>query len=175
MSMLDKIPVGKKAPDEINVIIEVPMGSPDKIEYDEGMEAFVLDRVLYTRMTYPGNYGMVPQTESGDGDPVDCLVLGDHPISTGLVVAARPVGVLVTEDEGGEDSKIVAVVKKDPRYDSVKDIKDVNDHTKKEIAHFFEQYKALEPGKWVKVKGWEDAARARHILRDGIERFKQEK
>lgn len=174
MSLLDKIPAGKKAPDEINVIIEVPLGSPDKIEYDEEMDAFVLDRVLYTRMTYPGNYGMVPSTESGDGDPLDCLVLGSHPISTGLVVAVRPVGVLITEDEDGEDSKLVAVVKKDPRYDEIKDIKDVPEHTKKEIAHFFEQYKALEPGKWVKVKGWEDVARARHIIRDAVDRFKQQ-
>lgn len=174
VGLMDRVPAGKDVPDDINVVIEVPLGSPDKIEYDEHGDFFIVDRTLSTRMTYPGNYGFIPQTLGGDDDPLDCVVLGSHPVPVGIVVRARPVGVLITEDEGGEDLKILAVPVKDPRWNGVKDINDVAEHIRLEIAHFFEQYKALEPGKWVKVTGWKNAAYAKKKIKDAAKAYKKD-
>jgi len=173
MDMVKDIPVGKKAPEVVNVVIEVPLGSPNKIEYDEELKTFALDRVLSTRMTYPGNYGFIPQTEGGDDDPLDIVILGNHPLPVGIVASVRPIGVLVTEDEKGEDMKLLGVLEKDQRYDEIKDIENVAEHIKKEIGHFFEQYKVLEKDKWVKVKGWKNKDEALKIIRDAIEKFKE--
>lgn len=171
MNMKNDIPLGKKAPDTVNSIVEVPLGSHDKIEYDEDLRAFKVDRTLYSRLTYPGNYGFLPQTVGGDGDPLDCVILGNWPLYPGVVVSVRIVGMLVTKDEKGEDEKLLGVPADDPRFNSIKDLADVSEHTKAEIAHFFEQYKALEPGKWVKVTGWKGAKDAKQLIAQAAKRF----
>lgn len=173
MNMIHDIPIGKKMPDQINVIVEVPLGSHDKIEYDEEINAFVVDRTLYSRLTYPGNYGSIPQTIAGDNDPLDCIVLSNFPLYPGVVVSVRPIGMLITEDEKGQDEKVLAVPAKDPRFNSINDIQDVEEAIKKEIAHFFEQYKALEPGKWVKVTGWKGEKDAKNEIKKANENFKK--
>ncbi|MBI2971642.1 MAG: inorganic diphosphatase [Candidatus Aenigmarchaeota archaeon] len=173
MDMKKDVPLGRKSPDIVNVIVEVPLGSHDKIEYDEELHVFKVDRTLYSRLTYPGNYGFLPQTLAGDGDPLDCIILANWPLYPGVAVAVRPVGMLVTKDEKGEDEKLLGVPDKDPRFSGIKDIGDVAEHTKSEIAHFFEQYKALEPGKWVKVTGWQNAADAKQLITEAHAAFRK--
>ena len=170
---IEAIPVGSNPPEEVNVIIEVPTGGePIKYELDKGAGALFVDRFLYTPMRYPGNYGFVPHTLSDDGDPIDVLVANTRPLVPGCVIACRPVGVLVMEDEKGQDEKVVAVPCSDitRRYDSVRDFGDLPQITRDQINHFFEHYKDLEPGKWVKVQDWGDAARARQMIQEAIER-----
>ena len=170
---IDQIPVGKNAPDDVNVIIEVPIGGePIKYELDKASGALVVDRFLYTAMRYPGNYGFVPHTLSGDGDPVDVLIANSRAIAPGAVMSVRPVGVLLMEDEAGGDEKIIAVPtsKLTQRYDRVKNYSDLPDITLQQIQHFFEHYKDLEPGKWVKVLRWGSADDARRLILEGIAR-----
>jgi len=165
---IDKISVGDNAPDEINVIIEVSANSlPVKYELDKDSGALIVDRFLYTPMHYPVNYGFVPHTLSDDGDPIDVLVLAPFPIVPGAVIAARPIGVLMMEDEAGMDEKILAVPKKKlaPDYNDVESYKDLPAGICDKIGHFFERYKDLEKGKWVKVTGWEDAAKAKELIK----------
>ncbi|MBN66969.1 MAG: inorganic diphosphatase [Rickettsiales bacterium] len=169
--LIDHIPTGKNAPDDVNVIIEVPMGAdPIKYELDKDSGAVFVDRFLHTAMTYPCNYGFIPHTLAEDGDPTDVLVVGNTPLMPGCVVAARPVGVLEMEDDGGIDAKIVAVPasRLHPFYDNVKNYTDLPDILLQQIRHFFEHYKDLEPNKWVKVTGWSDVDKARSIIMDGI-------
>ncbi len=169
--LIDHIPTGKNAPDDVNVIIEVPMGAdPIKYELDKDSGAVFVDRFLHTAMTYPCNYGFIPHTLAEDGDPTDVLVVGNTPLMPGCVVAARPVGVLEMEDDGGIDAKIVAVPasRLHPFYDDVKNYTDLPDILLQQIRHFFEHYKDLEPNKWVKVTGWSDVDKARSIIMDGI-------
>jgi inorganic pyrophosphatase len=169
---IEKIGAGKNAPKEINVIIEVPMGSdPVKYEFDKDSGAIMVDRFVQTAMFYPCNYGFVPSTLSKDGDPVDVLVLANHPIIPGAVIKARPIGVLMMEDESGLDEKILAVptVKLDPYFADIKSYKDLPEVLINRIKHFFENYKALEKGKWVKVGGWEDEAAAEKIIQEGLD------
>jgi len=149
-----KISVGKNPPHEINVLIEIPQGSSVKYELDKDSGVLMVDRLLYTSMTYPFNYGFIPNTNAEDGDPVDVVLISSLPVAPGTIVAARPIGLLEMEDEAGPDNKILAVPteKIDPQFASVKDIVDLNDHIKERIKHFFESYKELEPGKWVKTK-----------------------
>ena len=156
--MMDKISSGKNPPKEINVFVEIPQNSSVKYELDKGSGAVFVDRFLYTAMNYPFNYGFIPQTRAEDGDPVDVLVISSLPVFSGAVIAARPIGILEMEDEAGLDNKIIAVPteKIDPQFSEIKDIKDLNEDTKKKIKHFFETYKQLEPGKWVKVKNFSD-------------------
>lgn len=170
----EKVPAGKNLPDDMNVIIEIPMnGEPIKYEVDKDSDAIFVDRVLSTSMHYPCNYGYVPHTLCGDGDPVDVLVLMTHALMPGSVIRCRPVGVLKMTDESGEDAKVLAVPvdKITPLYSGVKNVTDVPEITLKSIEHFFERYKDLEPGKWVKVDGWEGVEAARAEINDSVERY----
>jgi inorganic pyrophosphatase len=171
------IPTGKNPPDEINVVIEVPIGGePIKYEMDKEAGALFVDRFLYTSMRYPGNYGFIPNTLSGDGDPVDVMVCNTRAIVPGAYMSCRPVGVLIMEDEAGQDEKLLAVpsTKLTRRYEKVHDIDDVPEITREQMRHFFEHYKDLEPGKWVKVVRWGNAAEAKKMILEGIERYKAE-
>lgn len=172
---LAAIPTGKNPPEDVNVIIEVAIGGePIKYEMDKDAGVLFVDRFLYTPMRYPGNYGFVPHTLSDDGDPIDVLIANTRPIVPGAVINCRPVGVLLMEDDGGHDEKIIAVPspKLTKRYEKVLDATDLPEITLHQIKHFFEHYKDLEPNKWVKVKGWGDAAMARTLITEAIERYK---
>ena len=176
--LVEAIPTGKNPPDEINVVIEVPVGGePIKYEMDKKAGALFVDRFLYTPMRYPGNYGFVPNTLSDDGDPIDVIVCNTRAIIPGAYMACRPVGVLVMEDEAGGDEKVLAVptTKLTRRYENVKDINDVPAITREQIQHFFEHYKDLEPGKWVKVVRWGNAEEAKKLIREAMERAKTHK
>lgn len=153
---MKKISIGKNPPAEINVFVEIPQGVSVKYELDKESGAIFVDRFLYTEMNYPFNYGFVPQTLAGDGDPIDILVLSSKPVAVGVVIPARPIGMLEMEDEAGEDTKVVAVPlpKVDPKFAQYNDITDVPKKILDEIKYFFENYKKTEPGKWVKVKNW---------------------
>src|SRR5437868_13572645 len=173
---LDAIKVGDNPPDDVNTIIEVPIGGePIKYEMDKEAGTLVVDRFLYTPMRYPGNYGFIPHTLSGDGDPCDVLIANTRAIVPGAVMSVRPVGVLLMEDEGGLDEKIIAVPtsKLTQRYDKVKNYSDLPEITLQQIQHFFEHYKDLEPGKWVKVIKWGDAAESHRLILEGIARAKK--
>jgi inorganic pyrophosphatase len=174
---IDAISIGNNPPEDINVIIEVPVGGqPIKYEMDKDAGVLVVDRFLYTPMAYPGNYGFVPHTLSDDGDPIDVLVCNTRPLIPGCVINVRPVGVMLMEDNSGQDEKIIAVptTALTKRYDSVKDYGDLPEITLKQIEHFFEHYKDLEPGKWVKIGGWQNAEIARTLVVEAIERAKTE-
>ena len=172
---LEAIPTGQNPPADINVVIEVPVsGEPIKYEMDKASGTLFVDRFLYTPMRYPGNYGFVPHTLSADGDPIDVLVCNTRAIVPGAVINCRPVGVLVMEDEAGGDEKIIAVPssKLTQRYDKVRTYSDLPDITLQQIQHFFEHYKDLEPGKWVKVLRWGNAEDAHQLILEGIARAK---
>ncbi|ADV65354.1 inorganic diphosphatase [Desulfurococcus mucosus] len=172
MGVYDKLGPGSKAPEEVYVVIEIPVNSGVKYELDKETGLLFVDRVLYTSMVYPFNYGFIPGTLEEDGDPVDVLVVSSEPLVPGSVIKARPVGVLETEDEKGRDAKIIAVPadKVDPRYSGVRDIGDIPEPVKQRIKHFFEHYKELEPGKWVKTIGWRNREEALKRIRAAIER-----
>jgi len=163
---------GKDAPNIVNVLIEIPIGSNVKYEYDEEDGVVRVDRILYTAMFYPFNYGFIPGTLEEDGDPLDVLIISDYPLLPGSVIEVRPIGILFMRDEKGEDAKIIAVPKDkiDPTYSDIKDIKDVPESIRNKITHFFEHYKELEPGKWVKVSGWGGAEEAKQRIKAAIER-----
>ena len=170
---LDAIRVGESPPEDINVIVEVPVGGePIKYEIEKESGALFVDRFLYTPMRYPGNYGFVPHTLCGDGDPLDVLVANTRVLVPGSVINCRPVGVLVMEDESGMDEKLIAVPSSrlTRRYDGVQNVDDLPQITRSQIEHFFEHYKDLEPGKWVKIVEWGNAARAREIVVEAIAR-----
>ncbi|WP_370981098.1 inorganic diphosphatase [Agaribacterium sp. ZY112] len=174
---LHLVPTGKKAPEEVNVIIEIPMGGePIKYEIDKDSGALFVDRILGTSMRYPCNYGYVPNTLCGDGDPVDVLVFMTSPLQAGSVVPCRPIGILKMTDDGGEDAKILAVPvsKVTPFFDGIKEAADLPPISLKQITHFFEHYKDLEEGKWVKIEGWDDAAAAKKEIEDSIANFEAE-
>ncbi len=168
---LNKIPIGRNPPAEVNVVIEVPIGGePVKYELDKASGAIFVDRFLHTSMRYPCNYGFVPHTLSADGDPVDVLVAARTPVISGAVVRARPVGVLIMEDEAGQDEKILAVPADDlfPYYKDIDSYRQLPPILLEQIAHFFAHYKDLEPDKWVKIKGWGDAEEAQRLVEEGI-------
>ena len=172
---IDVIKIGHNPPEDVNVIVEVPIGGePIKYEMDKAAGTLVVDRFLYTAMRYPGNYGFIPHTLSGDGDPCDVLVANTRAIVPGAVMSVRPVGVLLMEDEAGEDEKIVAVPsrKLTARYERIQSYTDLPDITVAQIQHFFEHYKDLEPGKWVKVVRWGGPEDAKRLIEEGIERAK---
>ena len=172
---IDAISVGTNPPHEVNVIIEVPIGGePIKYELDKTAGTLVVDRFLYTAMRYPGNYGFIPHTLSGDGDPCDVLVANTRAIVPGAVMSVRPVGVLLMEDEAGGDEKIIAVPvpRLTKRYNRIKTYSDLPEITLEQIQHFFEHYKDLEPNKWVKIVRWGDAEEAQKLILDGIARAK---
>ena len=173
---IEAIRIGNNPPDDVNVIIEVPIGGePIKYELDKAAGTLVVDRFLHTPMRYPGNYGFVPHTLSDDGDPIDVLVANTRPIVPGAVINVRPVGVLKMQDEAGGDEKVLAVPmpKLTKRYEHVKEYTDLPVITLQQVQHFFEHYKDLEPGKWVKMRGWGDAAEARKLITEAIERAKK--
>lgn len=172
---LDAISVGKNPPQEVNVVIEVPIGGePIKYEMDKASGALIVDRFLYTAMRYPGNYGFIPHTLSADGDPCDVIVANTRAIVPGAVMSCRVVGVLLMEDEAGGDEKIIAVPsnKLTRRYERVQNYADLPEITLQQIEHFFSHYKDLETGKWVRVLGWGDAEKAFQIILESIERAK---
>ncbi|MCF8505532.1 MAG: inorganic diphosphatase [Caulobacter sp.] len=175
---LDAIAIGVNPPEDVNVIVEVPIGGePIKYELDKDAGVLVVDRFLYTAMRYPGNYGFIPHTLSGDGDPVDVIVVNTRAIAPGAVMSSRIVGVLLMEDQAGIDEKLIAVPSSHltARYDNVRNYTDLPQITLDQIEHFFTHYKDLEPGKWTKVKGWGDAAKAHEMVLEGIERAKAAK
>jgi inorganic pyrophosphatase len=168
---LDKISIGHNAPWDVNVVIEIPVGGPPvKYELDKESGALFVDRFLHTAMYYPANYGFIPHTISADGDPVDALVLNREPVVPGAVIRARPIGVLLMEDEAGQDEKLlmVPVDKLHPYYSTVKSVEDLPAIVKEQIAHFFEHYKDLEKNKWVKVLGWDTPEAAAALIQAGM-------
>jgi len=172
---LNKLTPGDKVPEVVNVIIEIPMASdPIKYEVDKETGALFVDRFVGTAMHYPTNYGYVPQTIAGDGDPVDVLVLTPFPIVPGAVIPCRPIGILNMEDESGLDGKVLALPTQKilPLYNHINKLEDLNPSQLKIIAHFFEHYKDLEEGKWVKVLGWEGKDAAVKEIMDGIANYK---
>ena len=170
---ISKIGVGEN-PDAVKAIIEVPLNSAIKYEINKDSGAVEVDRVLYSSMHYPANYGFVADTLSDDGDPADILVLCDYPLQAGSVITCRLVAVLMTEDESGGDEKLIAVptVKIDPTYANINDLSDIPEHTLNRIKNFFETYKMLEPNKWVKVAGFKDKAAATAVLDKAINNYK---
>lgn len=172
---IDAIAIGDSPPDDVNVIVEVPVGGhPIKYEMDKEAGTLFVDRFLHTPMTYPGNYGFVPHTLSEDGDPIDVLICNERPLVPGCVINVRPIGVLVMADDKGPDEKIVAVPSQRVTrlYDRVKCYTDLSDVSLRRIEHFFEHYKDLEPGKWVKIGDWGGVPEASRFLKDAIERAK---
>ena len=167
----DQVKAGKDVPNDINVIIEISaQGDPIKFEVDKDSGAVFVDRFMGTSMRYPINYGYVPHTIAGDGDPVDVLVVTPFPLMPGVVIRCRPVGVLKMEDDGGVDAKVVAVPvsKLTPLYDKVQTTDDLPELLMKQTVHFFEHYKDLEPGKWVKVTGWGSVEEAKQEILNGL-------
>lgn len=170
---IDAIPVGYDVPNDVNVIIEVPIGGePIKYEMDKESGTLMVDRFLYTPMRYPGNYGFVPHTLSEDGDPIDVLVCNSRAIIPGAVINCRPIGVLKMEDDGGLDEKIIAVPSErvTRRFETIKSHTDLPSITLEQVTHFFEHYKDLEPGKWVKIGGWEGTESAQRMILEAIDR-----
>lgn len=168
---ISRIPVGVNPPYDVNALIEIPQGgAPVKYEFDKASGAMFVDRFLHTAMFYPGNYGFIPHTLSLDGDPVDVLVVGRRPLMPGCVVAVRPIGVLLMEDDKGQDEKILAVPARrlHPFWDDVEEYTDLPNILTDQIRHFFEHYKDLEVGKWVKVHGWGNRAKAIELIEAGI-------
>lgn len=153
---ISKLPIGKNPPEEVNVFVEIPEGTMVKYELDKETGVIMADRFHYTAMPYPFNYGFIPQTNGEDGDPVDVMVVSSQPLFPGCMVAVRPVGMLEMEDEAGVDTKIISVPTKkvDPFYQHVEDVMDLDEPTRKLIKHFFDHYKELEPGKWVKTRNF---------------------
>ena len=173
---LDRVPAGKDVPNDCNVVIEIPeRADPVKYEVDKETGAVFVDRFMSTAMHYPCNYGYIPQTLSDDGDPCDVLVLSPFPLITGVVVRCRPIGMLRMDDEAGGDSKILAVPidKLSSLYRDVRSPRDLPALTTQQIAHFFEHYKDLEPGKWVRVASWVEADDAKREITEAVTRYKK--
>ena len=174
--LIDAIPIGHSPPDDVNVVIEVSVGGdPIKYEMDKASGTLFVDRFLYTAMVYPGNYGFIPHTLSEDGDPIDVLVCNTRAIVPGAVLACRPVGVLVMEDDAGIDEKIIAVPsgRTTKRYDKILNYSDLPDITVHQIEHFFQHYKDLEPNKWVKITRIAEAETSKRLIMESIERYNQ--
>lgn len=174
---LESIPVGDNPPEDINVVIEVPVGGqPIKYELDKASGTMFVDRFLYTSMVYPGNYGFVPHTLSEDGDPIDVLVCNTRAIVPGAVMNCRPVGVLIMEDDAGQDEKIIAVpsTRLTRRYDNIENYSDLPKITIQQIEHFFEHYKDLEPDKWVKLAEVYEAKVAKKMIAEAIQRGRED-
>ncbi len=172
---IDAIPIGDNPPDDINVIVEIPVGGqPIKYELDKASGTMFVNRFLYTSMVYPGNYGFVPHTLSLDGDPIDVLVCNTRAVVPGAVMNCRPLGVLIMEDDAGQDEKIIAVPSNrlTRRYENINNYSDLPKITIAQIEHFFQHYKDLEPNKWVKLAQVEEATVAKRMISDAIDRAK---
>ncbi|MCS6768488.1 MAG: inorganic diphosphatase [Candidatus Nitrosocaldus sp.] len=170
MHLWHDIEPGEHMPEVVNVIVEIPKGSQNKYEYDKDKNILKLDRVLFSPLHYPGDYGLIPRTLADDGDPLDALVLVSNPTYPGVLIQARPIGLLRMVDSGVQDDKILCVAKDDPRYSGYMDMRDIEEHVLKEIAHFFQVYKQLE-GKEVAVIGWKDAAEAKRIISYAVDNY----
>lgn len=172
----EQIPLGEKSPEVINVVIEIQRGSQNKYEFDEKLGVFKLDRVLYSPFHYPLDYGFIPRTRSEDGDHLDALVIGSDPVQPGFLVRVRPIGLLRMIDGGDPDFKILGVQKDNPRFENIKDLKDVEawqPHLLKEVAHFFERYKDLQ-GKKTEIQGWSGVTEAKEEIKKAAEAYKKE-
>lgn len=170
---IEAVPIGDNPPEDINVVIEVPVGGePIKYELDKASGTLFVDRFLYTPMRYPGNYGFVPHTLSEDGDPIDVLVCNTRVIVPGAIINCRPIGVLLMEDDGGYDEKVLAVpsTSVSRRYESILNYTDLPAITTEQIHHFFDHYKDLEPGKWVDIKRWGDVEDAKRMINEAVAR-----
>lgn len=169
-----KLTAGEKAPELVNVLIEVPLDSRVKYEFDKENEVIAVDRFLFFDRGYPANYGFIPNTLSGDGDPVDVLVLSPLPVASGTVMVAKPIGMLETEDESGQDAKLIAVPpeKVNPEFGKYNDVSELPEELTEKIKYFFENYKKNEPGKWVKVKDWKGREDALEEIKKGIANYK---
>jgi inorganic pyrophosphatase len=175
---LDRVDSGRDVPNDVNVVIEIPMnGDPIKYELDKATGALFVDRFMSTAMHYPCNYGYIPQTLSDDGDPVDVLVITPVPLIPGVVVRCRPIGMLKMSDEAGGDTKVLAVPidKLSSIYRNMQSPRDLPEIITNQITHFFQHYKDLEPGKWVRVEGWVEADDAKREIIDSIARHKRSK
>ncbi len=173
---LSNLKIGDNPPDEVNVVVENPLGGePIKYEMDKETGLMFVDRFLHTAMFYPGNYGFIPHTLSGDGDPTDVLVIGRNPVVPGAIIRVNPVGVLIMEDESGQDEKIIAkpIAKLHPYYDNIESHEDIRPILREQIEHFFAHYKDLEKGKWVKTNRWGDADEAKAMIVEAIDRAKE--
>lgn len=171
---MKNLTAGEKAPEIVNVMIEVPLDSRVKYEFDHDTDSIVVDRFLFFDKGYPANYGFIPETLSGDGDPVDVLVLSPLPVVPGVMMTAKPIGMLETEDEKGQDAKLVAVPleKVNPEFGKYNDISELPEDITEKIKFFFENYKKNEPGKWVKVSGWKNRDAAIEEIKKGMENYK---
>jgi len=176
LNMFSNVSAGDKAPEQINVIVEIPKGSRNKYELDEQKGVICLDRTLYGPQVFPFEYGFVPGTRSEDGDMLDVVLLATSATFPGCLVKAKPIGLIYMEDEAGVDNKIIAapVEKIDPRFAGIDEVESLPEHQKKEIKEFFETYKRLEPNKWVKITGWDNAAKAKEIIVQAIQRYQSE-
>jgi len=172
MDLWHDIPTGDNVPEDINVIVEIPKGSQNKYEYDKENKVFRLDRVLFSPMHYPGDYGIVPQTLAGDDDPLDALVLVNYPTYPGMLLSSRPIGVLHMQDNGEQDDKILCVPNFDIRMESMQSVRDIPTAVRQEIAHFFQVYKELE-GKKVVIGGWDELEEAKKIISEAAENYRQ--
>lgn len=164
-------PFGDRAPDVVPVFIEVSSGSRNKYEWDQDRCVLTLDRVLHSAVHYPHDYGFIPQTICGDGDPLDIIVMGTQPLIPGCIVYARPIAYMIMEDEKGTDEKVLAVLDKDPNFYHIKSFKDLSEYKLKEISTFFETYKKLEKDKWSKVGEWKDTEATKKLIMDTHEAF----
>ena len=172
MNLWKDLKPGPSVPEVVYAVVEIPKGSRNKYEYDKDMEAFALDRVLYSPFHYPAEYGIIPKTLYDDGDPMDIMVLMDKPTFPGCVIETRPIGIMRMIDGDDNDDKILGVPVNDPRCEDIKDISDVSSHLLDEIAHFFKEYKRLE-GKTTEVLGWENAAKAFEAIEHSIDLYKK--
>jgi len=179
INLFKDLQAGKKPPEEINVVIEIPKGNSNKYEYNEEKGYFELDRALYSPLFFPFEYGFIPQTASEDGDSLDVILLTSFPSFPGCLISARPIGVLLMRDEKGVDNKIVAVPQEkiDPRFKEIQEIEDIGSHLRQEIELFFADYKKLEKEKYkfVKILGWKDKDKAKQIIKKAIERYKSKR
>ncbi|HYH00255.1 MAG TPA: inorganic diphosphatase [Terriglobales bacterium] len=167
-----QLPIGPRSPELVNTVVEIPMGSVNKYEYDKKLHVFRLDRRLYSPVHYPGDYGFIASTLAADGDPLDVLVLVHDPTFPGCLVEVRPIGVLEMTDQNKKDEKILAVLESNPRHAHFKDYTDVYPHLLREITHFFSIYKDLE-GKRTKMIGWQSVGRAHEIINESHDRYLQ--
>jgi len=170
----DRIPVGRNPPDDVNVVVEIPKGSNIKYEIDKEIGILRIDRKLSPSMVYPGNYGFIPQTLSGDGDAEDVLIIGEITVLPVTIVNSRPIGILITEDDKGEDSKIISVPSLviDPTVSHIQDIEDIQPYLRAQLEHFFLHHKDLEEGKFVKILGWKNRMHAIKIVTESMKRYK---
>jgi inorganic pyrophosphatase len=170
------LPTGDNPPEEVNCLVEIPKGCTNKYEYDKALGAFKLDRVLYEAVYYPTEYGIIPQTlNKEDGDPLDVMVFSTFPTFPGCLISCRPIGVLRLRDSGETDHKIMAVPADDPRFEEIKDLDDLTDHTKKEIKNFWENYAELQPDKKIKIDGWSGKEKAFQLITAAIKAYQEKK